>query len=192
MAFTAVASLGKPTAVVPHIASSRIPVGRARALRAGGRVCARPSWADESEGGKITYDLLFDDKIEFPEKVRSNPYVARFLADQGWTAEAETLNGRFAMLGALHMTLTAPFLGDVLVQVANSPGPLALLLPLLTAASIAPRVGDPLVPTSARDPIMDAYKNADGPEYFTPELERAVGRLAMMAMGGFLTLAVIF
>eukprot|EP00873_Tetraselmis_striata_P010003 jgi/Tetstr1/430267/TSEL_020095.t1 len=193
MARAAVA--GGARMAAPPAAPRRHHLPRQAGVRHAGsfKTRARPSWADESEPAKVTYDLLFSNDTKFPEEIRSNPFVARLLADQGWSQEAEILNGRLAMLGALHMTLTSVFLGDVLVQVANSPGPLVLLMPLITAASIAPRVGDePLVPAAVRDPLMDAYNKADGPEIFTPELELAVGRLAMVAMGGFLVLAVVF
>ena len=138
------------------------------------------------------YDLFFSEEAKLPESISSNEYFTRLLADQGWTEAAETLNGRAAMVGALHMTLTAPFFGDVLVQVANAPTPLATLLPILTFASMAPRMGNALVPASVRDPIMEQWKAVDGPKIFTPELERAVGRLAMAGLAGYVALAILF
>ena len=67
---------------------------------------------------------------------------------------SETLNGRLAMLGALHMTITQAFLGDLLVQVANTPAPLFITIAFVTFGSLAPRVGEPLVPVGTRPPKM--------------------------------------
>ena len=61
--------------------------------RAGGG--GRPPWADETAGGKVTYDLLFAEDTEFPPAVRENRFVARLLADQGWTRVGP--RGRFLL-----------------------------------------------------------------------------------------------
>ncbi|CEG01620.1 Chlorophyll a/b binding protein domain [Ostreococcus tauri] len=129
---------------------------------------------------------------ELGQLVLTEKFGETLYRESGFTATAEMINGRCAMVGFVFAVLNT-FNGDLLTMIAKVPIVVAIVLATISAASVVPKVNPTgYFPDSVNSAAMNAYSGAKLDEVFTYKAEMVNGRMAMLAMAFFLVTASIF
>jgi len=158
---------------------------------------------EKASGGSTTSDMMPEDMdglmkflgaedVDFAQKLLVEKYGESLYRELGFTKQAETINGRLAMIGFL-AGFGGIFAGDVLTQFATAPKTSLVVALGIIAATLVPSVKpEGYIPSGVKDGVMKAYEGAGLSDIFTPKAELINGRGAMIGFLALTVLSIIF
>jgi len=151
-----------------------------------------PDWLPEQAVPVL--DFLNSDSFKLQESEVYSKYLKTYLENKyvvqftGFKKDAEIINGRAAMIGFVAAAGAEIFgAGSFLSQLSKYPQPVLVILALITAGSVIPVVKG--TEGAYLSSLRDQYTLPEG--WFTENLEKVHGRLAMLGLSGLLALELL-
>jgi len=98
-----------------------------------------PGWVPNIPQLELALKVLASDNVVISDKLLVEKYGEALFAATGFTKRAEAINGRLAMLGVV-AAMGAAIKGDVLVQLARAPMPVAIVFALVITGTLVPEI----------------------------------------------------
>ena len=154
-----------------------------------------PSFLPDTPEVKQAFELLGSESTDLSKQLLVEKFGETLYQTSGWTAMAEQMNGRAAMIGVV-AGMGAIFQGGVLTQAANAPLPTFLVILAVVTGTLVPATGEAeakgYIPENVRKTVDEFYISAGADKFFSSKAEMINGRAAMVGFAALLALDIIF